>query len=779
MKKYFIRLDVQKPTDTDYIQVIKQDTLANTLYITLLNAGELIPMSEFTFVEVVADKPDETQWISSGEVIGDGQVKIDLEYQAIATEGVVDISIKLYTGEVVMTTYPFQLRVIADPNAGTDGSVASSSEYPILTAMADNETGRLSAEAGRVLAEDERVSAETIRLASESDRVADEALRDSAETDRLASESARDTAEGIRDSNETTRLSQESGRVSTESARATAEGLRDTAETTRLSQESARVTAEGLRDTAETARESAEAIRVSQETARETAEGTRVTQEAAREAAETVRGTAYTQAETARDNAYDLAETARDGLYSTAEGGRDTQYGTAEDGRGSQYSTAETARDTLYGQAEDARDSLYATAEANRDALTGDLSGLTTTDKTSLVNAVNELDADKVDKVAGKSLSTEDYTSAEKAKVANIPEDTNAQLADYEQRVGTLEEAVGNLITVDSWQTVQEIVRSGEAEKYFEVGDQLVTTYDGVEYVLDVIGINHDEPADPQYTNSLTLQFHDCIMNCQFDAPEWLFYAEAELVAGTYYFYDSYNSANYEFTTTQSVPLGGSIDVSVWGDSQNPTEVKTYDASGVLLETLPVAVSATGTELTTCNDLRCVRYGSNNYLESNIREFLNSEEDTFQFDKQTVYDRASAGSPYNGAGFLKNLDPELRAVIGPVDKQVIRNTVTDGGGQDLFSDTVFLLSRKEVYGVDEGNVTGEAPYAYYEAMAASPTTGDLDGRIKYLSGSARHWWLRSPNPANSYAPRYVIRTGGISSNYAHSAYGLAPACTIY
>jgi hypothetical protein len=447
--------------------------------------------------------------------------------------------------------------------------------------------------------------------------------------------------------------------------------------------------------------------------------------------------------------------------------------------------------------------------------------------------------SNKVDKVTGKGLSTEDYTSAEKTKLAGVEEgatadqtaeeiktayesneDTNAytdaektKLLGIEANAkddqaasevpitdtgdyftsgdveGALQETGGRLVDVEtaikhfkieSWGDLQQLVREGVHEKVIEVGDQLIAEYDGVEYLIDVIGINHDIPSDPQYTNSLTLQFHDCIMNCQFDAPEWLFYADTELVAGTYYFYDSYNSANYEFTTTQSVPLGGSIDVSAWGDSQNPTEVKTYDASGVLLETLPVAVSATGTELTTCNDLRRVRYGSNNYLESNIREFLNSEEDTFQFHKQTVYDRASAGSPYSGAGFLKNLDPELRAVIGPVNTQVIRNTVTDGGGQDVFSDTVFLLSRKEVYGGDEGDVTGEAPYAYYEAMAASPTTGGLDGRIKYLSGSARFWWLRSPSPACSYLPRFVSTTGGIFSYYsAHSALGLAPACTIY
>ena len=43
--------------------------------------------------------------------------------------------------------------------------------------------------------------------------------------------------------------------------------------------------------------------------------------------------------------------------------------------------------------------------------------------------------ADKVDKIAGKGLSTEDYTAAEKAKVANIPLDTNAQLAEKANQV--------------------------------------------------------------------------------------------------------------------------------------------------------------------------------------------------------------------------------------------------------------------------------------------------------------------------------------------------------
>ena len=41
---------------------------------------------------------------------------------------------------------------------------------------------------------------------------------------------------------------------------------------------------------------------------------------------------------------------------------------------------------------------------------------------------VDQQDALKVDKEAGKGLSTEDYTTAEKSKVANVPLNTNAEL---------------------------------------------------------------------------------------------------------------------------------------------------------------------------------------------------------------------------------------------------------------------------------------------------------------------------------------------------------------
>lgn len=172
------------------------------------------------------------------------------------------------------------------------------------------------------------------------------------------------------------------------------------------------------------------------------------------------------------------------------------------------------------------------------------------------------------------------------------------------------------------------------------------------------------------------------------------------------------------------------------------------------------------------------QFGNNRYLHSAIRQWLNSAETTFTWQPQHQYDAAPTGAPYNGPGFLKLLDPELVAVLGAVDKQVARNTVIDGGGQDLFSDKVFLLSRVEVYGGAEGETGGEAPYPYYESMAPSPTTDALDGRIKYLGASARNWWLRSPGTGFARSVRSVHTSGSITTNSATDLTGVAPAVVI-
>ena len=331
-----------------------------------------------------------------------------------------------------------------------------------------------------------------------------------------------------------------------------------------------------------------------------------------------------------------------------------------------------------------------------------------------------------------------------------------------------------------TWKQIQDLVRRGKHIDIFTIGDQFVANYDGVEYIWDVIGINHDIPTDKNYINSLTLQAHDCIMNCQFDAPEALYYAEVELPAGTHVF--TLNELKYRFTTTEVVPVGGQVFISAWsGDSYIPTTITTYAADRTtIIETDLAVTSASGTDtITPVNHHERCKFGSNNYVESAIRQFINSDEELFTWLPKTNFDRPPSGAAYTGGGFLKLLDPKLVAVLGAVDKQVARNTVTDDGGQDTFSDKVFLLSRVEVYGGTEGVTTGENPYPYYASLAPNPTADALAGRIKYLGGSARTWWLRSPYVGGASIPRYVHTSGSVNNNHsANTAYGLAPACCI-
>jgi hypothetical protein len=338
-------------------------------------------------------------------------------------------------------------------------------------------------------------------------------------------------------------------------------------------------------------------------------------------------------------------------------------------------------------------------------------------------------------------------------------------------------------ITVNNWEDVQRLVRMGLHTKMFTIGDQFIANYNGEPVTWDVIGINHDIPTDKKYINSLTLQAHDCIMNCQFDAPEALYYAEEELAAGEHIF--TLNNLKYKVTTTENIPVGGQMLITDWQSAGGagqyvPTTISTYaaDRTTTIETTLTVTTAESGDDtLTPVNHHQRCRYGSNNYVQSAVKQWLNSSAATFAWTAKTNFDRPPT-SAFPTAGFLNLLDADLTAVIGAVDKQVAKNTLTDGGEQDTFSDKVFLLSPKEVFGANEGTITGESAYAWYSALAGAATNNPLVGRIKYLGGSARTWWLRSPNVGHAGNPRNVHASGNVGISNASSADGLAPACCI-
>lgn len=94
-----------------------------------------------------------------------------------------------------------------------------------------------------------------------------------------------------------------------------------------------------------------------------------------------------------------------------------------------------------------------------------------------------------------------------------------------------------------------------------KAGDEVLVHETTNKLVFDIIGIDHDTPADSQFEHSLTLQLHDLYQNIQFDSTEAIYYAREELVAGTYNItlpagYDVENGGGktYQFTLTNLYP---------------------------------------------------------------------------------------------------------------------------------------------------------------------------------------------------------------------------------
>ena len=331
-------------------------------------------------------------------------------------------------------------------------------------------------------------------------------------------------------------------------------------------------------------------------------------------------------------------------------------------------------------------------------------------------------------------------------------------------------------------------------------GDVVIIHETASKLIFDVIGIDHDIPSDVQYTHSITLQLHDCIAELQYDAAEALFTFPAGLAAGTYYFtidstYDASNNdyTGYQFTLSQDIPAGGvitfpwasnakasTVKVSSWASVTATTAIETVSTTDATTGTNLGNVTTAGDAANNINSIQRARYGSNNYAESAIRQYINSSAPTNGvWSSKTKFDRPPAWATTT-AGFLYGVDPEFVSVLGKVKKVTALNTVSDGGGSVETDEKVFLISRTEAYAGNEIAGGEGTPYAYYANYSdlTAPGTGADTNRIKYRGNVAKYWWLRSPYVGNAHNVRNVNPSGALYSSNADNTNGVAPACVI-
>lgn len=380
-----------------------------------------------------------------------------------------------------------------------------------------------------------------------------------------------------------------------------------------------------------------------------------------------------------------------------------------------------------------------------------------------------------------------------------VSEETYADKMDTQNMLlaGLLEAQSGS-IKPQSWAQVQALVRAGLASKVFMVGDQLTCQKNGVTLTWDIIGFDHDTPTDSHLTHSMTIQLHDVYKDLQFDAREAFYYCSAALPAGTYKITIGAHTwkstevgKTYQFTTTVEVPAGGQLvfkqayDATLAGGSIDTFASATATTP---LETVTMSEGSSGQSLgtidntiqTNLNSMQRALLGNNRWKESAIRQMLNSAAAAGSvWAAQNNYDRPPSWVT-SEKGWMNDLDADFLAVVGEAEKVTAKNTVTDGGGYDTTTDKFFLLAREEVYmgkenSIDEGGAYGY--YSDYSDLAAAGTGADTN-RIKYLNGTKKYWWLRTPTSGSGDYVRSVYPTGGMSHYTASGSYGVAPACNI-
>ena len=278
----------------------------------------------------------------------------------------------------------------------------------------------------------------------------------------------------------------------------------------------------------------------------------------------------------------------------------------------------------------------------------------------------------------------------------------------------------------------------------------------------------------------VTLCTHDVLPdNMQFEPPQALMYCEDGLTAGSYTFKQS--NAQYYFTLTQAIPAGGQLraTTSAFQTYESTTATAQIESGTVSKETIDGATNLGQTGTGNLNHHNRVNFGSNNFGESGILQWLNSDSPAnTSMPRLTKFSR-----PYvpTKAGFKAGLDASFLACRQDTTWKCSANNIYEcpaslGGiatkGNPYTVTAKFALASEiEVFGEYGGVQDGGTVWDLYVGAEATD-------RIKYYNNSARSWWLRSPYCDSAYIVRSVNTSGVGNNNVALSSNGVAVACKI-
>lgn len=278
----------------------------------------------------------------------------------------------------------------------------------------------------------------------------------------------------------------------------------------------------------------------------------------------------------------------------------------------------------------------------------------------------------------------------------------------------------------------------------------------------------------------VTLCTHDVLPDdMQFEPSQALMYCEDGLVAGSYTF--KWNNTQCYFALTQAIPVGGQLraTTSEFQTYESTTATAQIESGTVSTETIDGATNLGQTGTGDLNHHDRVSNGSNNFGESGILQWLNSDSPAnTPMPRLTKFSR-----PYvlSKAGFKAGLDADFLACIANTTWKCSANNIYEcpaslGGiaqkGSPYTVTAKFALASEiEGFGEYGGVQDGGTVWDLYVGAEATD-------RIKYYNNTARRWWLRSPGWYNANHVRYVSTSGGDGVGNANNSNGVAVACKI-
>lgn len=345
-------------------------------------------------------------------------------------------------------------------------------------------------------------------------------------------------------------------------------------------------------------------------------------------------------------------------------------------------------------------------------------------------------------------------------------------------------------------------------------GDTIVIHVSADHIVFETLGDGCDVPVNTNLDNSVSfltrdVQTYGSIARCAPQALATVTSAiasgEKAYVKGDHCAYDGSTTedGNFGFVAPGDVPVGAKIRHSTIGKSQT-TYAKSNVIGGkftiyaadysVLYDNVETIEDDTGALLGTvtakdpqylengtaghANFTQRNQYGSNRAAHAAHQKWLNS-------------DAAGAGSgqvaswwtpsdefdmPIKSTlpGWLHGLDPEFRSCLAKVWKRTAKS-IADGYSYEDTQELVWVPSMTEVgFGnnnsVVETSPKGSAGDPNFTVYPLYDGASNAD-RIKYLSNTARYWFLRSPHPSYAGNVRSVNTGGSLSYINASSAYG--------